>query len=88
MAGDEVVQLYVQYAKSAVERPIKELKGFERVNLNAGERKTVQIPLKAESLAWWNEKQKAWELEPGPINILIGSSSANTRLRAQATVGK
>jgi beta-glucosidase len=69
-------------------RPMKELKGFERVNLKAGEKKTVQIPLKAETLAWWNEKQKAWELEPGPINILIGSSSADIRLRAQATVGK
>jgi beta-glucosidase len=88
MAGDEVVQLYVQYAKSAVARPIKELKGFERVNLKPGEKKTVQIPLKADTLAWWNEKLKAWELEPGPVNILIGSSSADIRLRAQSTVVK
>jgi beta-glucosidase len=88
MAGDEVVQLYVQYPKSSVERPLKELKGFERVNLRAGEKKTVQIPLKAETLAWWNEKQRAWEVEPGPITLLIGSSSAAIRLRAQATVAK
>jgi beta-glucosidase len=85
-AGEEVVQLYVEYPKSAVARPIKELKGFRRIMLKPGETRSVQIPLKAESLAWWNERQGGWEVEPGPINILIGSSSANIRLRASATI--
>jgi beta-glucosidase len=63
--GDEVVQLYTQLPQSKVVRPIKELKGFQRVNLKAGETKTVRINLNAASLAWWNEATKAWEVEPG-----------------------
>ena len=86
-AGDEVVQLYVQYPKSAVERPLKELKGFQRVTLQSGETKTIQIPLKAESLAWWNEKQNGWEVETGPVNILIGSSSADIKLKGSVNIG-
>jgi beta-glucosidase len=86
-AGDEVVQLYVQHPKSAVERPLKELKGFRRVALKPGESKTVQIPLKAESLAWWDEKTNGWEVETGPLSILVGASSADIRLRASAKVG-
>jgi beta-glucosidase len=87
-AGDEVVQLYVQIPKSAVERPLKELKGFQRVNLKPGESKTVQIPVRADSLAWWNEGQRSWEVEPGPINVMVGASSADIKLRAQAKVVK
>ena len=87
-AGDEVIQLYVRYPKSAVERPLKELKGFQRVRLAAGEAKTVRVPLKAAALAWWNTAQASWEVESGPVEIMIGSSSADTRLRAVATVEK
>jgi beta-glucosidase len=87
-AGEEVVQLYVQHPKSAVERPFKELKGFQRVALKPGETKTVQLPIKAESLAWWNEKRDGWEVELGPINILVGASSADIRLKASANVAQ
>ena len=87
-AGDEVIQLYVRYPKSAVERPLKELKGFQRVRLAAGEAKTVRIPLNAASLAWWNTVQASWEVESAPVEIMIGSSSADSRLRAVATVEK
>lgn len=85
-AGDEVVQLYVQYPKSAVARPLKELKGFQRISLKPGETRTVQIPLAAESLAWWNEKRNGWEVEAGPVNILVGASSADIRLRGTINV--
>lgn len=85
-AGDEVVQLYAQFPKSAVERPLKELKGFQRISLKPGEAKTVQIPLKADSLAWWNEKKNGWELEPGMVDLLIGTSSADIRIRASFKV--
>ncbi len=85
-AGDEVIQLYVQYPKSAAERPLKELKGFRRVALKPGETKTVQIPVKAGSFAWWNEKEGGWQLEPGPINILIGASSADIRLQTSIDI--
>ncbi len=80
-AGDEVVQLYVQYPQSRVVRPIKELKGFSRVFLKPGETKIVLMPLKAESLAWWNEKTGRWEVEEGPVAILVGGSSTDIRLR-------
>ena len=57
--GDEVVQLYVKHLGSKVARPPKELRGFERVHLARGQTKTVQIPLKAESLAYWNDAKHA-----------------------------
>ena len=86
LAGDEVVQMYVEHPKSQVARPLKELKGFQRITLKPGEKKTVRMALKAQSLAWWNEKQKAWEVEAEPIGIQIGSSSADIRLKKDATV--
>ena len=64
--GDEVVQLYVKHLKSKVERPVEELKGFQRVTLKPNETKTVQIPLKASTLAFWDEKQAQLKVEAGP----------------------
>ena len=78
-AGDEVVQLYVKHLNSAVSRPVEELKGFKRVTLQSGEQKTIEIPLPAESLADWNTAKHAFEVEPGKIQIMVGSSSANIR---------
>ena len=83
-----MIQLYVRYPKSAVERPLKELKGFQRVRLAAGGTKTVRIPLEASSLAWWNAGQRGWEVESGPVEIMVGSSSADIALHTVATVGK
>jgi beta-glucosidase len=80
-AGDEVVQPYVQFPQSKVVRPIKELKGFQRIGLNPGETKAVTYTIRAESLAWWNEKSNSWEVESGPVNIMIGSSSQDIRLQ-------
>ena len=54
VAGDTVVQLYVKYAKSKVERPLQALAGFQRINLAPGETRTVHIPLKSGQLAYWN----------------------------------
>ena len=85
-AGDEVVQLYVQHPSSQVARPNKELKGFERVSLKAGQTRTVQIPLKAESLAWWNQKAGKWEVEPETIRVVVGGSSADARLQKTIAV--
>ena len=78
--GDEVVQLYVSYPDSKVERPMKQLKGFKRVFIPAGETKTVEIPLKAEDLAYWNVEKHAFTVEKGKVNLLIGSSSEETKL--------
>jgi beta-glucosidase len=78
--GDEVVQFYVRHTRSSVPRPLKELKGFRRVTIQPHEKKTVAFSLAAQSLAWWNEKASRWEVEVEPIELLIGSSSADIRL--------
>jgi beta-glucosidase len=75
--GDEVVQLYVEYPDSKVERPIKQLKGFKRVFIRAGETITVDIPLKPEDLAYWNVDKHAFTVEKGRVNLLVGSTSEN-----------
>lgn len=85
-AGDEVAQLYVERSGSGGTRPIKALKGFERVNLKAGESRTIRLPLKAEALASWNSDMHAWKLEPGAVKLSIGSSSALIRSSTTLTV--
>ncbi len=80
-AGDEVVQLYVKHLDSQVSRPIQELKGFKRVHLQAGERKTVEIPLPAKRLAYWDISAKVWHVERDRIEIRVGGSSADIRLK-------
>lgn len=80
-AGDEVVQMYVKHLSSHVERPLKELRGFKRVTVKPNETKTVTIPLKAETLAYWDKDQHRFVVEKGKINILVGSSSADIKLQ-------
>ncbi len=79
-AGDEVVQLYVQYPESAVERPIKDLRGFDRIHLEPGETKTVELALKADDLRYWEVDADQWVLEATPVNLQVGASSADIRL--------
>ena len=78
--GDEVVQLYVKHLASKVERPTQELKAFQRVNLKPNETKTLQLPIQAANLAYWNDKQSKFEVESEPIKLMIGSSSADIKL--------
>jgi beta-glucosidase len=86
--GDEVVQLYVRHNGSAVIRPIKALKGFERISLKAGETKTVELALDAVSLAYWDETAAAWELEKGEVTLLVGDSSDHILLEKSITVSQ
>lgn len=86
VAGDTVVQLYIGYPKSKVERPMKELEGFRRVHLAAGETQTVQIPLKASQLAYWNVDAKAFTVETAPVSLMIGESSADIKLTQSLSV--
>jgi len=79
--GDEVVQLYVRHLGSKVDRPLKELKGFQRVHLARGETRTVSIPLDAQTLAYWNEAGNRFEVEQEPVELMLGSSSADVKLR-------
>ncbi len=84
--GDEVVQLYVKHLKSKVDRPIEELKGFQRVTLNPNETKTVQIPLRASTLAFWDERQGQFKVEAEPVKLMIGSSSKDIQLATTVNV--
>ena len=77
-AGDEVVQLYVCYPDSKVARPAKELRGFQRVSLAPGESKTVTFTLEAHQLVYYGNG--GFVIEPGTVQVMIGSSSANVRL--------
>jgi beta-glucosidase len=87
-AGEEVVQLYVTHEGSSVPRPEKALKGFRRVALAAGEKKTVRIPLAASDLAYWDEKKHAWTVEPGSVTLRVGGSSADLKLSRTLRVGR
>jgi beta-glucosidase len=85
-AGDEVVQMYVSHLNSKVERPIEELKGFQRIALQPGETKTVSLPLKTSALAYWNSAKGVFEMEPDNVSIKIGSSSADIKLQQIVSV--
>ena len=84
-AGAEVVQLYVQDVEASVERPEKELKGFEKVFLEAGERKKVEFVVDKMDLSFFDERENCWKAEKGKFKILIGSSSRDIRLQAEFT---
>jgi beta-glucosidase len=84
--GDEVVQLYVSFPGSSVERPAKALKGFKRVSVGRGQMLDVVIPLKASDLTYWDSAKNAFVLEKGVVNVTIGSSSADARLTGSFTI--
>jgi beta-glucosidase len=75
--GDDVVQLYMRRDYSSVETPERELKGFARIHLKAGERKTVTFELPQQSLQIWNAYRK-WRVEPGRYTLWAGGSSEAT----------
>ena len=85
-AGAEVVQLYVAKPDAKIFRPVKELKGFAKVFLEAGESKTVTIPLDDKAFRYWNAATDRWEVEGGSYQLLVGTSSADIRLTAAVTV--
>src|ERR1019366_7897858 len=70
-AGDEVVQLYVRHVGSKVERPTRELRGYKRIQLKPGERRTVELPLAASSLAYWNPGTHRWVVEEDSVQIQV-----------------
>ena len=84
--GDEVVQLYVRHLGSRVTRPREDLRGYRRVTLRPGETRTVQFPLVAASLAYWNPDSHRWVVEDEPVEIAVASSSADLRLRRTVRV--
>lgn len=83
--GDEVVQFYVHVSGGTVQRPRKQLVGFERVHLAAGASKTINfaLPHSEPALSYWDEKNQQFAVEPGTVDLMIGASSADIRLRQQ-----
>ena len=75
--GAEVAQIYVSEPVCSVLRPFKELKGFEKVFLQPGESKTIELPVKISDLAYYDEVQKGWKIEPGDFLLHLGTSSGN-----------
>lgn len=86
VAGKESVQLYVRDENSSVRRPIRELKGFEKIMLEAGEEKEVRFVLDKRSFAYYETKVKDWYVESGRFFIEIGSSSRDIRLSGAVEV--
>jgi beta-glucosidase len=84
-AGEEVVQLYINDVAPSVTRPVKELKGFQKVALQPGEKKTVHFTLSPEELAFYNQNMVR-KVEPGAFNVMVGSSSEQIRLRGSFQV--
>jgi beta-glucosidase len=78
--GDEVVQLYVRDLLSSIAQPIKQMKGFQRISLKAGESKEIVFDITKETLQMLNQEMK-WVVEPGDFRIMIGASSRDIRLR-------
>jgi len=85
-AGDEVVQMYVAHEGLKVERPVEELKGFVRVSLKTGESKTVTMPLAAKALAYWDEGAKKFVVEGDKVEVRVGGSSEDVRLKTVVAV--
>ena len=84
--GDEVVQLYVHDAEANITRPVKELKGFKRLPLRPGEKKTVTFTLFANQLGFYDENMD-FVVEPGAIEVMIGAASDDIRLSGEFEIG-
>ena len=80
-AGSEIVQLYIHDVKSSVDRPKKELKGFQKVYLQPGENKDVTITINKEALSFYDESSSSWKAEAGKFEALVGNASDNLKLK-------
>jgi beta-glucosidase len=76
--GDQTVELYTHQRAGSASRPVRELKGFTRVHLKAGEQRSVTIPLHADDLRFWSPATHRWELDPGVFDLWVGDSSTAT----------
>ena len=86
MDGQEIVQVYVRDIESSAERPFKELKDFQKVQLNAGDKKTLHFTLTERDFAFWDVKTKNWVVEPGQFEILVGSASNTILAKGQLEI--
>ena len=86
-AGAEIAQLYVRDEECSLPRPLKELKGFKKVQLAAGEAKTVTLSLDKAAFSFWSPVSKDWVAEAGSFELLVGASSSDSRLSTKVRLG-
>ena len=79
-AGEEVVQMYIGFLNSAVDRPVKLLRGFDKVLLQTGETRAVTMELAVSELAWYNPDEKEWQVEAMPYEVFVGGVSSEEAL--------
>ena len=84
--GAEATQIYIQDVESSVPRPAKELKGFQKLFLKAGEKKKISIPLDFDAFAFYDTAKRSWVAEKGEFKVLVGSSSRDIRLEGDFTL--
>ena len=80
-AGAETVQLYIHDVKASVDRPQKELKGFQKVYLQPGESKDISITISKEALSFYDEASSSWKAEAGKFEALVGNAADNLKLK-------
>lgn len=86
VAGAEVSQIYVSDKESTIFRPVKELRGFSKVYLKAGEEKEVSVELSKRAFAYYNVNIMDWHVESGEFDIMVGASSRDIKLEATVSV--
>jgi beta-glucosidase len=85
VAGAEVAQLYVQYPPEA-KQPVRQLRGFEKVALSAGQQKDVTIGVRRRDISFWDTVAQKWALASGPYTFSVGSSSRDLRGSTQMSI--
>jgi beta-glucosidase len=86
--GAEVVQMYIADPSATIDRPLRELKGFERVELSPGESKTIRFTIDRHALSFYSTDQHAWMAQPGKFDVSIGTSSRDLPLHGTFTLEK
>lgn len=84
--GDEVAQVYVHYPETGTYMPIKQLKGFERVNIARGKKQTINITIPTSELRYWDDKTGGFVTPHGTYQIMVGSSSSRIHLQSNITL--
>ncbi|KDQ29545.1 glycoside hydrolase family 3 protein [Pleurotus ostreatus PC15] len=88
VSGREVAQVYIADPQSSLPRPLKELKGFNKVALEAGESKVVSVELDREALSFYDDRRAAWVAEAGKFDVFVGASSTDIKLRGEVELEK
>lgn len=83
VSGREVAQVYIADPQSSLPRPLKELKGFIKVALDAGESKVVSLELDREALSFYDDRRASWVAEAGKFDVFVGASSTDIKLSGE-----